>query len=194
MITNTESGTSTKQYALAGWLAIIHAVLILPKAGIELLFEITPQSSANYLQLITGFHASGLILGIYVLFMFKRFLNDHHQFHKADTLIIILILFKSVGLVIDIAGIILASYSNVISANIILYGLTSAISIIYAIKLLKLNNDLLGLLKPYVYLTIASGICGATLILQEIASLIYMASLIILGIILIRTRSEFDYL
>ena len=52
---------------------------------------------------------------------------------------------------------------------------------VYAIRLLKLESNLSGLLKPYVYTTIAGGVFGVTLVLGEYGRPIFMVSLILLA-------------
>jgi len=194
MISEEVVDTQTNPYALAGWLSILHAGILLAKSGVEILPNVVSLSSSGYLQLLMGFHALGVLVGIYVLFMFRRFLNEQHGFHKVDALIVILILINIIAALVDAAGMIFLSQYNAISAILIVYALASLVGIFYGVRLLKLDNDLSGLLKPYAYATIAAGACGVTLYLSHVASLIYTVSLILLGIILIRARSEFEYL
>ncbi len=196
---NTEKAVNTgvKLYTLAGWLAILQAVILLATTGVDLFVKIMSLSGSGYIQLIIGFHVVGKLLAIYVLFMFRRLLNERHNFHKADTLIYGLIFCYAAAPLIGAAGLVLDPQLSSMNALTIIYGiyvLSSLISIVYAIRLLKLESNLSGLLKPYVYSTIASGVCGATLVLGGFGSVIFMVSLILLGMILIRAKSEPEYL
>jgi hypothetical protein len=197
---NTEKAVSTgvRLYTLAGWLSILQAVIILlPKVILDLFVEHMSLSGYGIIQLITGFQAVGMLVGIYVLFMFRRLLNERHNFHKADTLIYGLIFCYAAAPLIGAAGLVLDPQLSSMNALTIIYGiyvLSSLISIVYAIRLLKLESNLSGLLKPYVYSTIASGVCGVTIVLGEYGRPIFMVSLILLGMILIRAESESEYL
>jgi len=193
---NTEKAVSTgvSSYTLAGWLSIVQAVIILPKVGADLFVEYLTSSGYGILQLFIGFDVVGKLLGIYVLFMFRRLLNERHSFHKADKLINALIFCYACFALIWALDLILNPQYNVLFALPIIYVLSSLISIVYAIRLLKLESNLSGLLKPYVYTTIAGGVFGVTIVLGEYGRPIFMVSLILLGMILIRAKSEPEYL
>ena len=194
MNTNRAVGTDIGLYTLAGWLSILQAVIILPKAGVDLFVEYLTPSGYGILQLFIGFDVVSKLLGIYVLFMFRRLLNERHSFHKADKLINALIFCYAAFALIWALDLVLNPQSNVLFALPIIYILSSLISIVYAIRLLKLESNLSGLLKPYVYTTIAGGVFGVTIVLGEYGRPIFMVSLILLGMILIRAKSEPEYL
>ncbi len=194
---NTEKAvrTGVSLYTLAGWLSIVQAVIILlPKVVLDLFVDHMSLSGYGIIQLITGFQAVGKLVGIYVLFMFRRLLNERHSFHNADTLINALICCYAAAVLIGAVDLVLNPQFSVMLALPIIDGLSSLISIVYAIRLLKLESNLSGLLKPYVYSMIASGVCGATIVLGEYGRPIFMVSLILLGMILIRAESEPEYL
>jgi hypothetical protein len=181
-------------YTVAGWLSILQAVIILPRVGFDLFVETMSLSGSGMMQLITGFHTVGVLLGIYVLLMFRRVLNDRHSFHNADKLINALICCYAAAALIGAVDLILNPPFSVIFAVPIISVVSSLIGIFYAIRLLQLESNLSGLLKPYVYSTIAGGVLGATVVLGEYGRPIYMVSLILLGMILIRAESEPEYL
>jgi len=194
MKTEKVVSTGVNSYTLAGWLSILQAVIILPRVGVDLFVEHMTLSGYGILQLIIGFHVVSKLLGIYVLFMFRRLLNERHSFHNADKLINALIYCYAAFAFIWAVDLVLNPHFNVIFALPIISGLSGLISIIYAIRLLKLECNLSGLLKPYVYSTIAGGVFGVTVVLGEYGRPIFMVSLILLGMILIRAESEPEYL
>ena len=59
--------------------------------------------------------------------------------------------------------------------------------------LFQVSDDLFGLLKPFAYTTIASGICGVTVILMPIGMLIGLAALIIEGMIFLRAKEQVEF-
>ncbi len=194
---NTEKAVSTgvNQFILAGWLSILQAAFIFLGDGVELYSKIMSLSITGYIQMILGFHVVGKLVGIYVLFMFRRLLIERHNFYMVDKLILVLIFCYATSALIGTAELvhIIPQYSFM-TALPILFSLTSLISIVYAFRLLKLEGNLSGLLKPYVYTMIASGVCGVTIVLGQFGSIISMVSLILLGMILIRAESEPEYL
>ena len=193
---NTAKAVSTgvSLYTLAGWLSILQAVIILPRVGVDLLVEYLTPSGYGILQLFIGFDVVSCLLGIYVLLMFRRLLNERHSFHSADKLINALIFCCAAFALIWALDLVLNPQFNVLFALPIISVLSSLISIVYAIRLLKLESNLSGLLKLYVYTTITGGVFGVTIVLGEYGSLISMVSLILLGMILIRAESEPEYL
>ena len=194
MITEKAVSTSISLYTLAGWLSILQAVILLPKVGVDLFVEYLTPSGYGILQLFIGFDVVSKLLGIYVLLMFRRLLNERHSFHNADKLINALIFCYAAFALIWALDLVLNPQFNVIFALPIIYVLSSLISIVYAIRLLKLESNLSGLLKPYVYTTIAGGVFGVTIVLGGYGRPIFMVSLILLGMILIRAKSEPEYL
>jgi hypothetical protein len=195
MSTDQEVGTSIGLYTLAGWLSILQAVVvILPKVAIDLLAGPLSLSGSGMVQLISGIQAVGDLLGIYVLVMFRKLLNERHSFHRVDTLISAIIFCYVAAAILVVLELVLNAPVTVMSSLLIVYALSSLISVIYAIRLLKLEHSLSGLLKLYSYSTIVAGVFGATLVLGEYGRAIYMVSLILLGMILIRAESEPEYL
>jgi hypothetical protein len=195
MSTDTKVGTSTGLFTLAGWLCILQAVVvILPKVALDLLAGPLSLSGSGMVQLISGIQAVGDLFGIYVLVMFRNLLNERHSFHGVDTLITAMIWCYAAAAILVATELVLDAPVAVMSAFIIVSALTSLISVVYAVRLLKLEHDLAGLLKPYSYATIVAGILGATIVLGEYGRAIYMVSLILLGMILIRAKAEPEYL
>jgi hypothetical protein len=195
MNTRNLAGTGAASYTLAGWLSILLAVFaILPKVAIDFFAESLSLSGSGIIQMVAGFHAAGKLAGVYVLLMFKRLLNERHSFHKADVLISLLIACYSATALLGAIGLILNRQLDAIALMVIVSGLTSLISIVYAIQLFKLDYDLSGLLKPYAYSTIAAGLLGTTIVLGQYGRPFYLVSFILLGMILIRAESEPEYL
>jgi len=60
------------------------------------------------------------------------------------------------------------------------------LSVIFDIKLLEMQDNLNGLLKPYAFLNIAAGICFATFILSPLGLLIGAVGDVMMGLILLK--------
>ncbi len=78
--------------------------------------------------------------------------------------------------------------------SLVLFVPYNIIVIVFGILLMKFEDDLFGLLKPLLFMTIASGVLGATVILAPLGLLAHIASLIILGMAFLRAKGELEFL
>jgi len=186
------------QFLLAGWLAIASAILLVPEIALGVLLSFI---SHGLEFLIVPIHVANLVIGIYILIMFRRLRNQQLGFHMADILITILIvanvIFFVIGLVelsLTIVKLDLVPEYYLSLITMILFIPFSLVTIVFGVVLLKMKDDLFGLLKPYAYTTIVSGVCGATVILAPIGLLSAVAALVILGMIFLRTQREAEIL
>jgi hypothetical protein len=60
------------------------------------------------------------------------------------------------------------------------------VGIVFAVRLLRLRDDLGGLLRPFAYTTIAACICYVTILLAPIGGLVDAGATVILGLIFLR--------
>jgi hypothetical protein len=192
----TEPGNP--EYTWAGWLAITSAVLLVP--------EIVLAAALGFISsglniLVAPIHIANLAIGIYILYMFRRLLNRQFDFHATDTLITVLIVVNVVFFVIGLIDLLVSTMGLELVAErdlswitMILFVPFALLTIVFGVMLLKLRDDLFGLLKPYAYTTIASGVCGATIILAPIGLLAAVVALVILGMIFLRAKREADIL
>jgi len=187
-----------KQYQWAGWLAIAAAVLTFPllilgflvqpqwpKVAFPLLFVYVPVAVVQ-----TGF-------ALFALFWFRRLLNNRFHFHDTDALIVTIIIgsivLSAFGLAAKIVVLFVPKSAQLAVAlatlgPVILLGLPLAIvSIIFAVKLLRLQDDLSGMLRPFAYTTIAAGACFVTIILAPFGYFVDAVANVMLGMIFLRT-------
>ena len=187
----------TNQYTLAGWLAIISAILLVPEIGLAVLLEFI---SSSMEVIIAPIHIVNLIIGVYILYMFRKLLNREFNFHSTDLIITILIIINIVSFIIGIIelggsmfGLDLTADHNLTIVIFVLI-VNCILTIIFGVMLLKLEGDLYGMLKPYAYTTIGSGVCGATVILAPIGFLAAIAGLVMLGMIFLRAKRDAEIL
>lgn len=190
--------TSNHRYALAGWLSIASAVLLVPEIGLSVLLKFL---ASGLEALIAPLHVVNLAIGIFVLYMFRSLLNERYNFHGVDIPIMILIctniVFFILGLFDLFSGIIMGAAALALGISVltmVLFVLFSIVNIVFGVMLLKLKNDLFGLLKPFAYMTIASGVLGATVILAPLGLIAAVAALVILGMIFLRAKEEAEIL
>jgi ABC-type antimicrobial peptide transport system permease subunit len=124
----------------------------------------------------------------------KTFLNERFQFHETDQLIIAIIIGTAVlsGVALGARAFFafgMAPRSMAVMSVVIILMIAlplAVLSIVFAVKLLRLPSTLNGLLKPYCYITIAAATCFVTLILAPIGLLLDAASNVLLGLIFLR--------
>jgi hypothetical protein len=193
---STEGGN---RYALAGWLAIAQAVLIFPEIGVAVFANYVLGASPVIKLATAPIHIVSMLVGIYVLYMFRDFLGKRFEFHQADNLILTLVGANIVFIVLGVLGLAFGLFLGAAEGlfdllSLVLFVPYNIIVIVFGIKLLKLRDDLSGLLKPLVFMTIASGVLGATIILAPLGLLAHIASLVILGMVFLRAKDDIEFL
>ena len=185
-------------YVLAGWLAIISAILVVPEI---VLAALAGWVSPGLNLFVVPVHVANLVIGVYILFMFRKLLNVEFDFHAADLLIALLIVVNVVFFVIgviDLVVTITGSEPNLERSmtwiTMMLFVPFSILTIVFGAVMLKMQGELYGLLKPYAYTTIASGVCGATVILAPLGLVAAIVALVILGMIFLRAKREAEIL
>ena len=185
-------------YTLAGWLAIAAAVLALPLLFLGVMVDVLTRKGGEmlpvFLLLFACLNVAQVGMQVYAFARFRHLLNERFGFHAVDTLIITIIVLSitlvSVSIVSRTAlalGLVPVDSVPLFLGMVVVLGVPLALlSIVFAIKLLGLQDDLHGLLRPYAYTSIAAGICFATLILAPIGMLVAAVSTAILGTIFLR--------
>jgi hypothetical protein len=183
----------SQSYTLAGWLAIISAILLIPEVGLAVILDFV---KSDLEVIILPIHIANLIIGIFVLYTFRRLLNREFNFHNTDVIITVMILINVVSFVIgfielgnSMFGLDLAVEQDLSLAIGVLL-INSIVTIVFGVMLLKLKDDLFGLLQPYAYTTIVSGVCGATILLAPLGLLAAVIALVMLGMIFLRAKRE----
>jgi hypothetical protein len=188
----------TDHYNLVGWLSIISGILLIPEIGLAVALGFV---SFDIYAFVTPLHVFNLAIATFVLIMFRGLLNHQFNFHRADILITLLIIFNIISFIIGILE--LAIYTRELHLDAepllsivdkVLYIPFGLLTIMFGVVLLRLNDDLFGLLRPYVFATIGSGVCGATLILAPVGKLAAVAAYVTLGMIFLRAKREADFL
>jgi hypothetical protein len=170
--------TTKKQLDLAGWCSITNALIAIPSLAMSWFLEtvkgIGPRLSQAILTVV------GLGLFLYVIYSLRGLLNSRFKFHEVDVLAAISLLSLGTGQ--------LESFMEILTvAALIVFGI---LSIMFATRLLRLSGSLYGLLKPFCYVTIGSGIFLVTVFLLPVAILAGAVADIILGVIFFRAAEQ----
>jgi hypothetical protein len=193
----------TNEYALAGWLAIAAAVLILPSFVMSFAAEIAKHRAPELLLfllvpyiLITVCHS---VCSIYVILRFRTYLNERHGFHAIDGLITAIVtgviaitlyaipmkVLTNLGL-FDEPPLVLLLIIPVAVISITL----GILGIVIGARLLGMPTENTSYFKVYAWLCIAAGICFVTFILSPLGGLIDAASNIVLAMLFLKAESD----
>jgi len=178
-----------KQLDFAGWCSITNALIAIPSLAMSWFLEtakgIEPRLSQTILTVV------GLGLFLYVIYSLRRLLNDRFKFHDVDIYISLMIWGNVVLAAISLLSLgtgKLESFMETLTvAALIVFGI---LSIMFATRLLHLSGNLYGLLKPFSYTQIVSGICLVTVFLLPVAILAGAVADVILGVIFFRAVEQ----
>jgi len=178
-----------KQLDFAGWCSITNALIAIPSLAMSWFLEtvkgIGPRLSQAILTVV------GLGLFLYVIYSLRRLLNGRFKFHEVDIYISLMIWGNVVLAILSLLSLgtgQLESFMGVLTvAALIAFGI---LSIMFATRLLRLSRDLYGLLKPFCYAQIASGICLVTVFLLPVAILAGAVGDVILGVVFFRAAEQ----
>ena len=184
--------SQSDNYAAAGWLAIVSAILGVPLMVLSIIQFIKRSFGRVLMPVGILLLIVITVLTLYAMYKFGRMLNHRHNFHGVDTLIIIII---AGGILITLERIL---FRIVFPAGIIplliLLAMTgiplSIIGILFSVRLMQLDHDLNGMLKPIAYTYMAASICFLTIILSDFGLLFMIAFNVFLGLALIKADKE----
>jgi len=188
---------SSSQYRLAGWISIVCAVVFVPNFVLGIVIAIISQRYP-FVYIVDA--TSSIIicgLSVYLLLAFRTLLNERYNFHEVNNIITVsmwlLIAFTSVRLI----DFVLPDYREYkITLGIIFFSILwvfGLVQIIYGVRLLKLKDDLFGMLKIYAYTSVTYGVCIVSLVLFPIGLLATVAGFIIEGIIFLRAAEDVEF-
>jgi hypothetical protein len=174
---------------LAGWLSITNALFAIPSIAMSWFLDSMDGISPAISQAILTIVSLGLFL--YIISYLRKLLNIRFQFHGVDIYISLLI-WGNVAL----AALSLLSLGNkglewmMNFLTIVAFIFFGTLSIIFATRLLRLPGNFYGLLKPYCYITIGSGICFITVFLAPLGIIAGAVTDVILGVIFFRAAEQ----
>ena len=178
-----------KKLDFAGWCSITNALIAIPSLAMSWFLDtvkgIGPKLSQAILTVV------GLGLFLYVIYSFRKLLNSRFKFHDVDTYISLMIWGNIALAVLSLFSLgtgKLESFMETLTvAALIVFGI---LSIMFGTRLLRLSGNLYGLLKPFCYVTIGSGICLVTVFLLPVAITAGAIGDVILGVIFFRAAEQ----
>jgi len=188
---------NNNNYKISGWLALANAVILLPAIGLGIFLDYAARTftGANLIQVLLSILFCSL--GVYILWSFRHLLNFRYRFNLIDRLITALIW---INIIITVLGL----YKYFIPESKVLqliFGITvmalfygmGVINIVLGVRLLKLNDDMFSLKKPFAYANIISGVCILSIILIPFGLLAAIVVYILQGIIFLRAAEDVEF-
>jgi hypothetical protein len=194
--------TNPRQYEIVGWLSITSAVLIFPSMALGIILEVS-RKPVILIFLVPYVLLFGISMGLslYALYRFKGLLNDRYQFHDVDNIITAIVILGCVMGLVAIGGKVVGTFAKInvedpvallpmVLVAVMFFAVVGLplciLSIIFAVKLLRLRDNLYGLLKPYAYTTIVASAFFATFLLAFLGFFLDAACSVMLGLIFLR--------
>jgi len=195
------------KYAIAGWMAIVQAVL-LPVSIIANLIEagIAGKMFGWHRPVVGPADLLSLIfmaIAIYTLLRFRTLLQERYNCHDLDLLILFAVwwsvIFHVAGALLSILAMIFWPVDKTLF--LIVYGIfmvsamvtAGIIDILIAIKLLKYKDTVSEYIRAFAYITLVAGICEITVLLSPLAFILVPVSAIVLALIFFRDKYEVEF-
>ena len=153
-----------RTFTISGWLAMISAFASIPMAYLAFTLEGRGDTVGTIMQ--GGMQVAGTALFVVITLLLKRFLNQVFGFHDTDKSIDLMVMANVVAGVFVLGGLCLPEIRETASpAALVIMVFQGLVQIRFGYRLLKVPNNLGGLLKPFCYLNMATGVCVASLVL-----------------------------
>jgi hypothetical protein len=170
---------------LAAWFSILNAVITIPIIILGFIIGLKQNIALDFVLVLLS--TLSILILIYILLTFKGLLNSYFSFYNVDTIIAMFIWANVFLTGANIVPSFLPEYKVKVGIFTLMFVLLFGIlNIMLGAKLLKLKEDLFGLLKPFSYLTIATGILCMTIVLLPLGMITDVISSILLAIIFFR--------
>lgn len=171
-----------KTAVTAGWVAMFSAFIAIPFS--YLTFKLEGNTDAATVALQASMQLFGTVLFIVLARFTKKLLNEQYSFHDTDRQINLMIMANIGAGVLVLVGLFFAPVKETVSiAALVIMVMLGIVQIQFGYRLLKLPNDLGGMLKPFCYSNMATGICIASVILIIVGVVVSAVSDLMLGTI-----------
>ena len=176
-----------RNFNTAGWMAIVSAVLNAPVLVVTVAAVFLPENPALRV-LGTVLSVATALLAIYLLVALRQLLH-RHDFHAADFWFALLIGGYLVAMVLQIVAEAVPGAESVTGVLLLFVLFLGVISAVFGFKILPAARVVAGPVRPFVYFTIATGVCLATLILLPIGLITTIVADVLLAMIFFRASA-----
>ncbi|MEZ5358728.1 MAG: hypothetical protein R3F48_07815 [Candidatus Zixiibacteriota bacterium] len=181
------------RYKLIGWTAILSSVFMLPELGATNLLAHFSRDM-NYLYTLIGLgHCAWFLCQAVVLYHFKHLLNERCNFTSADKILYLLVIFAGIQSAFYGIFAVPGMTDRLLMTAVVLFIPYCILLIILGIMLLRVEENLYGLLRPYSIVINTAGIIGLMVFLMSVSLIVMMISQIMIGIMFLRTREQVEF-
>lgn len=194
-------------YTLAGWLAIVQAVMFPVGIVLGIIEAVAAAELFDIRRPFVGPADLFMILftavGVYTLIMFRRLLHERYDYRELDLLIMIsiwwAIMFQVIGLALGFITSYMWPVDKVLFVIVYVVFFTGAmvsigiVDILIAVKLLKDKETFSEYIRGFAYVTMAAGICEVTVLLGLLSIILVPVSAILLALIFFRDKQEVEF-
>jgi len=168
---------------------MISAFIALPLA--YLTFKLESKSDVTTLTIQALLQIFGTALFVVITRYLKKLLNVHFAFHDADRYIDLMIMANVVAGVMVLIGLFFSPLKETLGiAAMVIVVFQGIVQIQFGYILLKLQDNLGGILKPFCYSNIATGICIASVVLILFGVVVIAISDLMLGTIFFNVAKQ----
>jgi hypothetical protein len=171
-----------KSLITAGWVAMFSAFIAIPIS--YLTFKLEGEIDFTTLVIQASLQLFGTVLFIVITRFMKKLLNEQYSFHDTDRQIDLMIMANVGAGVLVLVGLFFAPLKETLGiAALVVMVFLGIVQIQFGYRLLKLQENLGGMLKPFCYTNMLTGICIASVILIIVGVAVSAVSDLMLGTI-----------
>jgi hypothetical protein len=182
------------RFKTAAWICFLGIILVIPSIVVVLLTDSQPPVSIMTLFLYWPMVLVGTACSFYIFIQFRRLLNERCGFHAVDQIILWIIIIDLFTAAIDVSSktitVLIPSLSLIkflgIGIDFVGMVIGGILGIILGSRLLSIQDNLFGLLRPYAILTLVAAACQTVIILIPISCILMLPLNIVLGMIFLR--------
>lgn len=173
---------SPRTLATAGWIAMISAFIAIPFAYFT--FKLEDKADAETIAIQFSMQLFGVLLFIVITRYLKKLLNVKFAFHETDRQISMLIMANvGAGFLVSLGLLFPPLKETLGSAAMVVMVFMGIIQIQFGYRLQKLPDNLGGMLKPFCYTNMVTGVCVASVVLIIVGVVVSAISDLMLGTI-----------
>lgn len=177
-----DEALTSRSMKTAGWFAMTSAFLTLPLVYLSFRLEGMSDSYADVIQTII--QAFGTLLFVAIVLYLKRLLNVAFRFNGTDRNIELMVMASIVSGILSVGVFSFPTLKESLqSAMIVVLVALGIVQVQFGYRLLKLPNDLGGLLKPFCIANMLTGIFLASVVLMPLSIIVSALSDLMLGTI-----------
>jgi hypothetical protein len=189
-----------ERYEWAGAAAIICIVGMIIEIAFALIVGVQPRFlQAATLLTVVAISAATKVVGNYATLRFRHLLNERYRFHAVDDLILVLIAGGVLASAVDYGFKAIATmHPEVEWMRIVVVGVLcialGAIGMVFATRLLRINENLNGYKKPLAYVCLTQSVCFLLFFTAPLGAVLEIVFFILLALVFFNSGEELEEL